>query len=728
MKYQSATRVVTALLRFTFFMAALLAVIPPEFALAKVGFRQLTTVYPVAVQRGTRQTVKLRSNFTLDGTYAAFFDTPGIVMTYAETKPIEAPRKGRASVGTPFRFRVRVPRHQQTGVYEFRVATPQAVSSISHLLVTDFPIVEEKQKTNDTIQDAQQVSLPAAICGVCERDEDVDCFQFSGEKGQQMSIEVYAQRVTERIHIMLVRNPIYHMDSILTLIGPSGQIVAQNDNFHGADSFLHCQLPETGQYTIKIRDVRYAGSLKYSYCIEVSDRPSANAVFPLAIQAGTSASGRLVGFGLQDETPLALTSRSDDVCGWTRFRGTTGDQLTNEVPQLISPHQQFVAPDGSDSLETALPIVTPCGISGRLSKPETTQYFSFQADKDQYYLFEVEAHRRGLPLDSVLEVYDEGGKKLAEEDDVRGSPFAGRWTRKDSRLHFKAASAGKHYVAVRDLHGRGGERFVYHLRAEPSGPDFELFGEYYYAMLAPGTRMLWFARVNRLNGFDGPIEMGVSGLPSGVTMTPVTIPAGMNHCALILTADADAPINASLVRVFGKATVARRDGSSEQLVRYGNVTCELQSGGGSSQVRWPCRTQIVGVTKPLDLARVEACPAKIALAPGGRAEITVKITRAAGNSDPVTLALSHLYTTRSSGDQLPPGVTLAADSRTQLSGEETEATLVLQASEQALPVKDLAIAVMARVFITYNISTNYASNPIGLSVGQQTDRTAGCDP
>ncbi len=697
-------------------LTLLICLLAPELLLAKIGFRQLTSVHPVAVQRGTERMVRLRCNFTLDNTYATFFDKPGVKMTYAESKPIKAPRKGRASVGTPFRFNVQVPLDQPTGVYEFRVATRQAVSSISHLLVTDFPVVEETSESNDTPDSAQLVSLPAAICGVCERPEDVDCFRFSGVKGQRLTMQVYAQRVTERIHIMLVRNPVYHMDSIVTLVGPSGQIVGQNDNFYGADSLLHCELPETGQYVVKIRDVRYAGSEKYSYCLEICNRPFFRGVFPLAIQNGTTVDAQMVGFGLQDSQPLTLKASANDAFGWKRVRGTYAGRPTNEAPLLVSPHPQYTVGAGSDSLESAASIAMPCGVSGRLSKPGMTQYFAFEAQKGRYYVFEIEAHRHGLPLDSVLELYNTKGKKLDEEDDARDSPFATRWYRKDSRLSFKASEDGKYFIAVRDLHGRGGDQFVYYLRAEQSGPDFELFGEYYYAMLAPGTRMLWFARINRLNGFDGPVQMGVEGLPPGVTLTPVTIPSGMDHCAMILSAADNAEIDASLVRAFGKAKVTRGDDSLEEIVRYGKVTCELQSGGGSSQVRWPCNTQIVGVTAPLDLARVEASPTEVTLAPGGRAEINVRIVRTPGNSDPVTLAICHKYYTRSCGDQLPPGVTLSADSRTQLKGDESEAKIILEASNDALQVRQLPIAIMARVYVTYNISTNYASTPIHLTV------------
>ena len=694
-----------------YLVAIIFAALFADSAFAKIGFRQLLNFHPVAVQRGTQQTVKLRSNFSLDNTYVAFFDQPGIVMEFAETEPIPAPRKSRTHVGTPFRFNVTVPDNQPTGVYEVRVATKQAVSSVSHLLVTDFPVVVESVDDNDKPGTAQSVPLPAAVCGVCERNEDVDCFRFSGVSGQRITAQVYAQRVTECIHTMVVKHPVYHMNPILTLLGPSGQVVAENDNFYGGDSFLNCELPEDGDYVIRIRDVRYAGSEKFSYCVEISERPFLKSMFPLAVQTGKSVDAQPVGYGFADSPPPVTLTANDR---FVRYQTPNGP--TNDVALLSSPYPQYAFGSGSDTTGTAQSITLPCGISGRISESDSSQYFAFDARMGDRFLFEVEANRHGLPLDGLIEVFDSNGKYLAEADDTAGSPYAGFWREKDPKLRFKAPADGKYFVAVRDSNGRGGEHFVYYLSAEKDQPDFELYGEYYYAMLAPGTRMLWFARINRLNGFDGPVQIGINGLPAGVELTPATIPAGMDHCALILSAAEDASISANLVRVFGKATIANADSSQDEIIRYGNVTCELQQGGGSAQLRWPCKTQVVGVTEPLDLVRVESSVNEITLEPGGQAEFSVRIDRQEGNSDPVTLAMRHMYYTNSCGDQLPPGVTLSADSKTQLKANETEAKFIIKASKDALPVNKLPIAVMARLYVTYNISTNYASTPISLTV------------
>jgi hypothetical protein len=689
--------------------AALLSGLPLTQAETKIGFRQLTIVEPVAVQRGTSQQVTLRSNFTLNGTHSVFFDQPGVTMTFAEKESKDAPRKGRGSDGTPFTFDVVVSADAEPGVRELRVATDQAVSSVSQLLVTDYPVThEDEKKVNNARDQAVAVELPVAICGRIERAEDVDYYSFEGKAGQEITAELFAQRATAGIHGMVVRGPlIYLMDGLMTLYGPNGQVVAQNDNFFGGDSFIATTLPEDGTYSLEIRDARYAGSGRYAYCVELTSRPYAHAAFPLSVQAGKTSAAIAIGYGFGESTNVELRGPTDSASGIVRQRLQTGAGETNLVPVIVSEHPQIVADGKNVSIETAHPLNFPVGINGRFPEHDGVHFYSFDAKKGDAFLFEVTAQRLGLPLDCVLEVYDLQGKLQKESDDYLQS--------KDSKFYWTAAADGQFFLSIRDLHGRGGERFLYHLAASRSGPDFELSGEYYYAQLAPGTNMMWFAKLNRINAFKGPVEIIVEGLPEGVTAEPLTIPEGMIHGAIILKCAADAKINASLVRVSGRATIADPDGQDREVVRYGRVTCEQQSSGGG-QARWPIATQIVGVTKPLDLLNVVAEPNELTLKPGGKQELKVRIERQDGFTDPVTLAMSFDYFTSKFGEQLPPGVTVAKASKLRLAGKVLEGTVILEASDKALAVEKLPVAVLARVSITFSITTNYASNPIYLTV------------
>lgn len=676
----------------------------------KVGFRQLTNTHPVAVQRGQTAEVQVFTNFTLNETHSVFFDQEGLEMRCLEEKPIDAPRKGRGSKGTPFRFEVQTDETALPGVYEFRIATNQAVSSCGQLMVTEHPVTLEAEGDNQTPESAQQVSFPVAICGRCEKFEDVDCYRFTGKAGQELTLQIFAQRVTDRIHSMVVRGPrIYLMDPILTLRGPNGQVIEQNDNFYGGDSLIACRLPADGEYVLEVRDARFAGDPRYSYCLEITDTPHAFQTFPMAVQRGVETSVSLIGHALGEMSAVSLNESEP---GWRRRSFPSPRGNTNPVNVLVSQHAQHIEAEPNNDFETSKVLELPIGANGQLNTEEDIDYYRFEAKKNAYYRLRVEARDYGSPLDSVLELYDSDGKLVVENDD-RATPRT-----KDSEILWRAPKDGQYAIAVRDLHDRGGERFTYHLRMEAAEPDFVLSGEYYYAQLAPGTRMIWFAKLQRLNGFDGPVEVVVEGLPSGVTQTPVSIPGGMNHCGIILSAAKDAEINASLVRVLGRATIGEGE-DAKTIERVGLVTCEQQSSGGG-QSRWPIQTQIVGVTKPLDLLEVTASPTEVTLEPGKTAEIDVTIKRNEGFKDAVSLDMEFKYFTTVLGAQLPPGVKMSSKSKARLTGDTLSGKIILEATEKATPVERLPIAVVARVSITFSITTNYASDPVLLTVVDPT--------
>lgn len=675
----------------------------------KVGFRQLTSTFPVAVQRGTGSEVQVRSNLTLDHTYQVFFARPGITMTYAEDKPKESPLGSRTSVGTPFRFHVQVPEDQLPGMYEFRVATEQAVSSCGQLLVTDYPVfVEDQKKKNNTPETALEVSLPVAICGTVADFEQVDYYRFPLKAGQEITLELFAQRVTDRIHNMVVRGPrIYLMDGMLTLIGPNGQIVAQNDNFYGGDSFLHFKAPTDGVYTLEVRDARYAGNARYTYCVEIGDRPYVHTVYPLAVAPGEKVEVEGIGYLLGDSNRVTFTAPSSPGAHRLRVMSAAGE--TNPATIVTTTLPLITEQEPNNELAQANAISVPQGINGRLETPDDVDYYVFEARKGERYAFEIEARRHGSPLDSVLEIQDAQGNVLAEADDTD------LYREKDTRLFWTAPADGKYRVVVRDLHARGGPAYVYFLRAERAQPDFELTGEYYYAMMAPGIRTIWFVELHRLNGFDGPVKLEVENLPPGVSQVLVTIPAGVNYGTIILETAEDAPIGAALVHLYGRATIKDAEGNEQEIVRRAFVRCQQQNSGGG-QNQWPIETQIVGVTRPLDLTAVVAEPSELTIKPGETKEIKVRIERQEGYTDAVTLATEFKYLGRILVPQLPPGVTMSPKSKARLAGKVLEGTIVLTASDKVTPVERLPIAVVAQVSISFSINTLYASNPIYLTV------------
>ena len=82
----------------------------------------------------------------------------------------------------------------------------------------------------------------------------------------------------------------------------------------------------------------------------------------------------------------------------------------------------------------------------------------------------------------------------------------------------------------------------------------------------------------------------------------------------------------------------------------------------------------------------------------------------------MTLATAFEYFNSKFGLQLPPGVSLSKKSKTRLAGKTLEGTLIIEASDKAKPIKRFPFAAMARVGITFSITTNYASNVIYLTI------------
>ncbi len=89
---------------------------------------------------------------------------------------------------------------------------------------------------------------------------DVDCFKFAAKKGQVWEIECYARRIGSPMDPVVT---IYKDDKHKTLI-------AGNDDARGQDSYLRWQVPDDGNYYIRITDHLGQGGDTYVYRVEMT--------------------------------------------------------------------------------------------------------------------------------------------------------------------------------------------------------------------------------------------------------------------------------------------------------------------------------------------------------------------------------------------------------------------------------------------------------------------------
>ncbi len=111
---------------------------------------------------------------------------------------------------------------------------------------------------NDAFETATQGELPLALNGRLEKSGDVDFFKLSAKKGQVWEIECYARRIGSPVDPVV---NVYKADKA-SLVG--------NDDARGQDSYLRWQVPEDGDYYVRVADHLNQGGPTYVYRVELT--------------------------------------------------------------------------------------------------------------------------------------------------------------------------------------------------------------------------------------------------------------------------------------------------------------------------------------------------------------------------------------------------------------------------------------------------------------------------
>lgn len=673
---------------------------------AQTSYPMLMSLNPVAVQVGQTTEHTLKSRYSMWGAFEVLVTGTGVKgeVVLPDTKLGEKPNLEKITL------RFTVAPDAQPGVRDFRIATPQGASTVGQLVVVRQAVVKEGGN-NDSRDQAQSIVLPAAVCGAIEKNEDVDTFKFHAEAGQTFSFHVRSMRLQDRIHDL--QN---HIDPILSIRNDQGTTLVSNDNFFFGDPFIHQRFEQAGDYFLEIRDVRYQGNQYWEYCIEITDQPFVTNVFPLAVGRGQAAKLQLVGYQLPADSTTILRVDDQQPCGTGAWSLPMGSTTSNPVPIVVSDEPVFVEQSGAnDSPATAQYVSLPGNFTGRIERDSDVDYFAFAATKGESFSFEVLARRQGSALDSYLRVLDESGKQLALNDDLR----FGKRSSSDSWIDNWTASAdGLYVLEIRDLHGRGGSEFTYAIAAARATPMFQLWLDTDKTQLTPGTGGAVFVRAERKNGFAGEIQLDISGLPHAVVASCGRILASGQDGCILLEADPDAPWGASNVVISGTSTQILPDGRQLALSATARPYQEIyQPGGGRGH--WPVDMHTVCIGDRADIGAVALSEYDITLKPGESKKIAVRIDRATGFDKNVTLDVTYNHLGSVYGDTLPPGVKLdLKESKTLLTGTNSEGIVTLTAAKDAQPAERQQVAVMANVSINFVMKVTYSSRPLWVTVAK----------
>ncbi len=445
-------------------------------------------LFPPGAQRGATVEVTAAGNFSTWPPKAWTSDS-GLQIAFGE-------EKGKLTVTAATDI--------NPGVHFIRLYDDEGATKPTTLIVGNLPEIVE-QSSNDSPDKAQ--SLPSSIVtinGRLEKRDDVDVYAVELNEGQTLVASVVANEQ--------LASP---MDGVLQILTPTGAVLAQNDDWLGLDPQLVFAAPSAGKYLVRLfafpatpdSRIGLAGGEDFLYRLTVTTGPFVDYSWPLAVKQHESRDIELVGWNLD---PLA---HRQAVTAADQPFSISGNQLAGRLVVATEPHSCLLETEPNNPNEPQL-LALPATISGRLQTETDHDVFRFQAKGRETVLFHVEGRDLGSPLDAVLEITDASGKSLVRTDDSN--------RRRDPEFSWKAPADGDYQVSISDLHGRGGERFFYCLRAAVAKPDFRVKAAEHAFVGTVGKPIEIALDIDRQHGLDQELVIQTEGLPDTIAAEPVT--------------------------------------------------------------------------------------------------------------------------------------------------------------------------------------------------------------
>jgi hypothetical protein len=214
----------------------------------------------------------------------------------------------------------------------------------------------------------------------------------------------------------------------------------------------------------------------------------------------------------------------------------------------------------------------------------------------------------GFPVVTVYYHNDDGGASYG----------------KDSRLFFDPPADGEYQVRIGDSRGKAGENYAHRLTIRPPRPSFTVSFNPTSPAVWKGGALPINVTAERLDGFDGAIDVRLENLPPGFSAPATTIPAGETTTSFALWADpsAQTPVGVS---PSGGGTEPPKGGTPAaaplKLVARAIIN-------GKEMVR-EATGGLPKVVEPGDLAAT-AEQSEVTVQPGKETRLTVKIDRRNG--------------------------------------------------------------------------------------------------
>jgi len=499
----------------------------------------LDTLYPAGAQRGTTVSVFAAGGFDR-WPVQCWASAPGIKVEADKTKG---------------KLNITVAADVPAGVHRIRLADEAGASVLRPFLVGTLPELMEAEPNDEP---AKAQTLPkagnadghcgAVINGKLEKAGDADVYSVKLTKGRTLVASLLGDQV--------LKSP---MDAVVQVLNSDGFVLEQNHDFRGLDPQTTFEIPADGTYLVRVfaypavpdSSIRLAGGESWVYRLTLTTGAFLDHAFPPAVGPGApSIQVGVWGWNLPESA--RSVSVADGPPGWVeQFH----PQAAGSVEVSREPHPVAVEAEPNDPAKPQAIGPLPVTMCGRIESSTDVDTFEFPAAKGKRLTLRVRSDEREFPLDPVLRITDADGKTLMELDDARGSR-----TTRDVELLFVPPADGKYRVSVRDLHGRGGPRFVYLLDILGAEPDFDLSVPGDRFTVVPGKPTELTVTLDRRNGFAGEIVLVAEGLPEGVTAAEVKTTGAAAKSAVLKLACDKGPVGGAfrvVARSAGKVRIAK---------------------------------------------------------------------------------------------------------------------------------------------------------------------------
>jgi hypothetical protein len=456
-------------------------------------------------------------------------------LLFSDPRIAAKPKRDAAGNRVADHYTVKIAAECPPGLFEARMLTRLGVSSSRAFAVGTLPEITPT-KSNKTMSTAFALPIPC-VCNGAVTARSTDWYSFRAKKGQRLAIDCATRGIDSKLNATVIVADAAGRDLLVERRG-------------GALTFA---VPKDDVYHIKIHELTFGGGPAYYYRLGLSELQSGAAVV------------------------RQPSTKTVNAFSWPPYG--LGPQTTSKE---VEPNDRAAAQK----------ISLPCDIAGSFYPAADVDVFEFDAKKGDEWWIEVASERLGFLTDpavvvqrvakaqkgsvgqatDILELSDVSSPVKVSSNGYAydGPPYNAGTADVLGKLTIK--EDGRYRLQLTDLFGgtRNVPSHAYRLIIRRAAPDFALVAWALHQELRNGDRAALSKPISlrrgatmalevvafRRDGFDGPIDLAMDGLPPGVTAKGLSIPAGKSHGTMLVTARADAPSGYANASFVGRAVIA----------------------------------------------------------------------------------------------------------------------------------------------------------------------------